>query len=348
MSMNNRLLVITEANEQVASGHLLESIELVGLLRSDGFDTELAVNDDACDAFKHRISGEFFEYHRSVEDDVQYICKYIKNGGFNILVTDLRSVKNEWIKQIKENCDCSIICIDEWGHRQLDCDIIINPMIDPYYWDYGRSKAQLYAGHEYLVLPKKIMDYRITERKTSERINRVCISMGGVDKFGSTVKIAKWLFNSHPDVYVDIILGGGFKYREELENVVNSRKNVCIVQNVNNIYDYFENVDIAFCAGGNTLHELACIGTPAIVVPTMDHEYNNGKRFEEKGFGVTINKSENLSESEFFDAWSRIESLSIRKDMYISGRKLCECCGGNRIVEIVRKVFCCCESKSRK
>ena len=40
----------------------------------------------------------------------------------------------------------SIICIDEFGHRNLQADIIVNPMIDSYYWNYGESDARLFCG----------------------------------------------------------------------------------------------------------------------------------------------------------------------------------------------------------
>ena len=38
------------------------------------------------------------------------------------------------------------------------------------------------------------------------------------------------------------------------------------------------------CAGGNTLHETACIGTPAIVWPSMPHERRTAECFERQGF----------------------------------------------------------------
>ncbi|MBQ3799825.1 MAG: hypothetical protein II837_05955, partial [Treponema sp.] len=77
-------------------------------------------------------------------------------------------------------------------------------MIDPYFWEYGASPAKLYAGQDYLILPEKITVYHERQKSIPEKIGRACVSMGGVDKFGSTVKIARWLLEKHPDVQLDV------------------------------------------------------------------------------------------------------------------------------------------------
>lgn len=340
MDKNKQVLLITEANEQVASGHLFECIELARLLKEKNYQVDIAINDDACNAFKHRINQEYYEYHRSVNEDIEFFRVFLKENNYAAVVTDLREVCDEWIKKIKDFTSSIIICIDEWGDRTLSCDVIINPMIDPYFWDYKDSHAALYVGHEYLILPEKILWYHNRKRTISETINRVCISMGGVDKFGTTIKLVKWILSVKLELEVDVILGGSFMFNEELYNLIHGNDHIHIMHNISNIYDYFEHADIAFCAGGNTLHELACIGTPTIVIPTMDHEVNNGKKFEEKGFGITLEKSERTSLEDIKAAWDVLQSVKCREAMSVAGRTICEGTGGIKTVKIIDEVIC--------
>lgn len=67
---NRSVLLVTEANERVASGHLLECAELARLLRAEGVHVDVAVNDDACGAFKLRLGKPYLEYHKNAETDV--------------------------------------------------------------------------------------------------------------------------------------------------------------------------------------------------------------------------------------------------------------------------------------
>ena len=335
----DRVLLVTEANEQVASGHLLECAELARLLENAGIRVDVAVNDDACEAFKSRLGRAYLEYHEHVEKDFAFFTRLLHDVRYNIIVTNLREVHDSWLGHLKDTCRCPVVCIDEWGHRQLGCDVIINPMVDPYFWDYGGSTAKIYAGHEYLILPEMIAKYHTRDKLISEWIGRVCVSMGGVDKFGSTVKITRWLVENHPDMQVDVILGGGFSHNEELDAVIGGRDIIRRMQNVSDIYDYFEWADLAFCAGGNTLHELACIGTPALIVPTMDHEASNGKRFEAMGFGITLPKSEELTDADLSVGWGQISDKENRHGMMLAGKKACTGDGGRRCVAIVMGMF---------
>ena len=68
----------------------------------------------------------------------------------------MRKIENNFLKEVMYSLprDIKVVCIDELGHRELMADIIINPMINSYYWNYGNSRAQLFCGAEYLILPQ--------------------------------------------------------------------------------------------------------------------------------------------------------------------------------------------------
>ena len=81
MTVGNRsVLLVTEANERVASGHLLECAELARLLRAEGVHVDVAVNDNACDAFKLRLGSPYLEYHQNAETDTAFFSDLLRGN----------------------------------------------------------------------------------------------------------------------------------------------------------------------------------------------------------------------------------------------------------------------------
>lgn len=330
------IAILTEANLEVATGHLMESVELASALMEAGKEVVILVNADCPKGLIERITGSYIFY--SDEGEVEDILKRISP---ELLVTDLRKLENDQLLKYRECFRGKIICIDEWGHRRLDADVIINPMIDPYYWEYKTlPSTKLYCGAEYLILPKKLQEYRGKKRGISDEIRRVCVSMGGVDRRGMTLKLAEWLPELLPDALIDIIVGGGFPHLSELQRLVREKdlgNRISVSANVDNIYEHFIRADVAFCAGGNTLHELACLGVPAIVIPSMPHEMGNGRCFEGNGFGICISASESTLQSEVKKSVKKISDYESREKMRVKGKRLQDGRGVDKIYRICKQ-----------
>lgn len=335
----NKCLLVTEANEIVATGHLMETIELEKLLDNEGIRTVTMLNDDAPQDLKIRLKNEVCDYEGDVSKSLKLICDKINDYKPHVVVTDLREVSDKWIIDVKKRTGCKMICIDEFGNRRLSSDVIINPMIDSRYWNYNDSEAQVFSGNNYLVLNERIVEYHNKEKLIKKDVDVVCISMGGVDYYGTTNKIVKELALQNKKIKWNVVIGAGYKYERELRKVVSAASNIEVFQNVKNIYDLFYDADIAFCAGGNTLHELACIGVPAIVIPTVEHEYHNGKRFEQMGFGKCLNMTQNINMEDAKKVFLSMFDINARTAYSRCGKEICDGKGGERNVSIIRTLL---------
>ena len=336
----NGVWILTEADEQIASGHLLECIDLAKDMMQAGIAVSFFVNADCPAAFQTRIPFAYQMYERNADGTLMMP----QDAGVrpDVFVFNFRAVTNRVLNSFRGSG--TLVCIDEFGHRALDCDVIINPMVDPYYWHYD-TNAKVYGGAEYLALSEKLQDYRQQEKLIREHIERICITMGGVDLHGTTVKLVRWL----PDIqetlhgtiqHVDVVLGGGFAHDAALQEaiVASDCKDILhLHRNIPILYDLLMQADLAFCAGGNTLHELATLGVPAIVIPTMPHEWRNGKAFERKVCCMGLPLATEVTKDDTLKAVKTCMPISTRQKMNDAGRTQFEGMGRKRILEVITK-----------
>lgn len=333
------IFIVTEANEIVATGHLMESIVCANTLSEAGYEVSFWVNNNADQSLKKRIPCQFQEYLESIEKDYNRLTKSVSRINPKAIIFNLREITERFLNRIQTDIEqnTKIVCIDEFGHRNLSADIIINPMIAPYYWEYGDSKAQSFCGAQYLVLPEKLEELHQKEKKVNQEIHRIVVSMGGADPKNYTLDLVECMPQRFPDAAIEIIVGGGNRNRKEIEKRAVRYKNLVIRENISNLPDLIYGADLLVCAGGNTLHESACIGTPAIVVPSMPHEERTAKCFEEKGFGLAVDIKNDWKKS-VLALCDKIEDYALRSQMCVKGKKISDGCGRKRILEIINRI----------
>lgn len=333
------VFIVTEANESVATGHLMECIVCGEELERAGYEISFWINDDMKDKLKERITSKFQEYHKSIESDYGHLLEQMVRVQPKAILFNLRKISEEFLNNIRriKLKKTMLICIDEFGYRNLPADIIINPMIDSHYWFYGESKARLFCGAEYLVLPRELEEFHSKEKKISSEINKIVITMGGVDPQNYTAGLAEIVPNSFPEADIDIILGGGNSHREEILSKVIKSKKIFVAENVSDLLERIYEADLIFCAGGNTLHEAACIGTPAIILPSMPHEKRTAKCFEKKGFGVCANTNGDW-ENEIINIVDNIKCKKLRRIMSFRGKNISDGLGRKRIIEVIKGI----------
>ncbi len=342
----NIIFIVTEANKRVATGHLMECIVCAEALLGNGYEVSFWINDDVGKDLKKRIPCQFCEYHNSIEEDYELLVEEVYMTQPKVVIFNLREISERFLEVFKEKIQnrTTIICIDEFGHRQLAADIIVNPMIDSYYWDYGESKACLFCGAKYLLLPKELELYHQKQKTVNKIIQKIVITMGGVDPKNYTldlIEIVSWYFASAD---INIVVGGGNQHYEDIIRKADRsseiyHNKIIISQNISHseLLQMMHEADVVLCAGGNTLHEVACIGTPAIIMPSMPHEVRTAKCFKKEGFGIIVDSNIDWKE-EMSGVFNRIKPMEIRQKMSISGKKILDGLGRKRVAEIIEKM----------
>ena len=72
-----KILIVTEANEIVASGHLFECIICKKELEKEGFNVDLMINADMPYTFKQRIESDYYEYESNIQEEINILFDQI-------------------------------------------------------------------------------------------------------------------------------------------------------------------------------------------------------------------------------------------------------------------------------
>ena len=335
------IIIVTEANENVATGHLMECIVCAEELGKKDFFISFWINKDAKEDLKERIPCTYQEYEKTIEKDYESLYKQIGIVHPNAIVFNLRKISKNFLNKIRNISPNSskLICIDELGHRELPADVIINPMIDSYYWNYGDSKARLFCGHKYLILPPELAELHLRNKVINKEIKNIVITMGGVDPKNHTFHLIDIISHNYSDATIYIIIGGGNLHQKEITEQSKKYSNIKIYKNVSNLPQKMFQADLMICAGGNTLHETACVGTPAMIIPSMPHEKITAKYFEKNGFGYVIDVDKNFY-NKIVNICVRLTEVQERKRMSENGKKISDGLGWKRVIGIIEDMVC--------
>ncbi len=112
-----------------------------------------------------------------------------------------------------------------------------------------------------------------------------------------------------------------------------------LVYDIKDLSNLIYESDIIFSAGGNTLHEAACVGTPAIILWEDKHEKEQAEWFAKKGAAINLGSGVIAKEEEVMRSIDNMLSDSIRwKKMSDKGKELIDGRGLERIGKIVKQL----------
>jgi spore coat polysaccharide biosynthesis predicted glycosyltransferase SpsG len=323
----------TEASEKIGFGHFMECLSIATKLSNNGIKISFLINENKSAIRFLNNLGLF--YH--VYTDFFEIGSFLKKNNFLTCITNLRSIPVDLMKKIKQEGIKSIV-IDELGNKPIIADVLINgaAVEDWHKYFYLEKKQKTYFGARYMILGESFLKYRNKEKGIT---GTVLVSMGGVDRSGTTLKLIKVL-KSFNGVKKKIVIGPGF-YREDELNIIKIKldESFELLYDIKDLSNLIYESDIIFSAGGNTLHEAACVGTPAVVLWEDQHEKEQAEWFAKKGAAINLGSGIIAKEEGVIGATDKLLKDHIRwKKMSDKGKELIDGRGLERIVNIIKQL----------
>ena len=257
-------------------------------------------------------------------------CLALKSFRPDVIVVNQLNNPLAYLKKLKKHASL-LVTIDDAGKGARVADIRFNPL---YY------AGEAFCGPEFATLRK---EFKKTRKKcrVKKKATNILVTLGGSDTYGFTPKVVSALNKFPKDVSITVLLGPAFRHEKELEKVLgNAGWSFVIARDVSakEMVSIIAKADVAVCSAGNTLYEVAHLGTPAVIVCGEPFEEETARWVAERGFGVNLGFGKNLETRHIFKAVADLmRDYKLRLRMSKKGKKLVNGKGAGRIVEIITR-----------
>jgi len=119
--------------------------------------------------------------------------------------------------------------------------------------------------------------------------------------------------------------------------MVKKIKHVKIRNSVKNMAKLLTEQDLVICSTGITVYEVACLGTPCIMLPSKKL-MPVAKEIEKRGFGINYGLWDN-NPYKILTIISKIDNYKKRKKMFANGRSITDGKGVQRITSKILKLL---------
>lgn len=168
-----------------------------------------------------------------------------------------------------------VISFEDLGDGARDADLVINAI----YPEAEPRPAHHVGAMYFLARP----EFRAVDPRPVEDVaRRVLVTFGGVDPANLTARVTRAIGPAarERDIVIDVVLGRG--YANEPPSA--APPDLIVDRAVSDMAERIAAADIVFTSAGRTIFEIACIGTPAIVVAQNPRELTHTFASEEHGF----------------------------------------------------------------
>src|SRR5262249_20568218 len=135
-------------------------------------------------------------------------------------------------------------------------------------------------------------------------------------------------------------IGPAYPHRGQLESILESAPwRYQLLSGLPNLIGCYRWCDLALIAGGLTMWEVCCVGTPAIAVcQPIDHQLELADRLTSQGAMATLGYGTDASEDTIARMISEQRSVEIRQKMSDTGPVLIDGLGTVRVAEILLEI----------
>lgn len=321
MGCNQLVIIRTDANSNISSGHLMRCLSIADACQRLGMKVWFLVSDKESDSFVSSMLGNLpiastgisqcetacrhlilpNADYRDLEQELSVLPhtlkKMVAQEGYSydttVFLLDSYFVTPKYFKSLKEVIKTAYI--DDLQLFDYPVDLVINYDVIPpdklsvYEAAYRQSGMHL-LGSSYTPLRQQFQNIDYCVRN---EVNDILVTTGGSDpyricmeivqRFASGNHSAMHKIKNTPLLTLHIIVG---KYNEDREVLLELAKQLPFLQlheNVTDMAALMSCCDLAISASGTTLYELCAVGVPTISFTMADNQLTVADAFAEAG-----------------------------------------------------------------
>jgi CMP-N-acetylneuraminic acid synthetase len=283
------VLFVVAGHNDIGLGHVCRALLLAsGILNHR---VRFLVDRHSQLAFE-KIAENNYEVHIQQETD---ILADIARLEPDVVINDILDTDQEYILELKRR-DTTVINFEDLGQGAQCADLVINALYPEHQLlpNHYFGDAYFCARDEFIYSKNKLVD---------QSVSQILVTFGGVDSNNLTRKVLTAIYEEcrQCGIAISVVLGLGYRQQESLDEFVEAG----IRQDVRNISEEMLEADIVFTSAGRTVYELACIGTPTIVLAQNEREMTHFFASADNGF-LNLGLGADLSAEDILVTFKRL------------------------------------------
>ncbi len=320
-----RVAFRTEGNHRQGMGDLLGSAALADECQRQSGEVLFVISGGSEAVAVLREGGYPFRVAESSEAEREILEAYQPD----IIVLNKLDNPPAYVRWLRALAPL-VVTIDDAGEGAAHADVSINVL-------YHRPGAL--TDSRYIVLRREFQAIHAREKVVAPEVRELLITQGGSDTYGFAPRILRALESITLRLHCVVVVGPAFRHHAELEAAVSaSTLDLSVVRNVRNMAELMWRADLAITAGGLSVFELCCVGTPSLVVCGEPFEVETAARVDAAGAVVNLGFGGDLDYAALRGAVEALAaSADKRRQMSARGKELVDGRGCERIVRLLRE-----------
>lgn len=235
------------------------------------------------------------------QDDASQTLSVLNKVKPEWLVVDHYALDAKWEHTLTASVS-NIMVIDDLANRPHKCSLLLDQNLGRVASDYDElvpSDCQRLIGPQFALLRPEFSQLRkqSLKRRENPELERILISMGGVDRNNVTGEILGALLESNlpADTRLDIVMGAAAPHLDEVQRQAsNSKLKATVSVNVTDMAERMLSADLSIGAAGGTAWERCCLGLSAVLVVLAENQVPGAKALETSGAAIVIENTKQI------------------------------------------------------
>lgn len=264
------VLFIVSGGQEVGLGHVYESITLAKEIEKLSEIEIVSLSDSPEVLNKLEENG----FHPSVVQESE-IAEHLKDPRPDTVLINLPWIGKQLVEEIDSKLSSRIVAHGDPSTNLSPeaveyCDVVVSSnKVDEGFGGrkYTDENGTLHlVGPRYFVLRPEFYEY--SESYETEDLEEVLMMFGASDPSNLTSHFLSELLSSERNYDINVVVGAGFQYHDELEEVLNKHdtKTLTVYEDVNNVSELMHNSDFVLTSPGLSSLEALFIGVPTLAV----------------------------------------------------------------------------------
>lgn len=227
------------------------------------------------------------------ESDALHARSALKKLGAQLLIVDHYALDGRWESEVSFP-ELAIVAIDDLADRTHQAELLIDQNLGRVEADYQElipADCRCLVGTQYALLSKAFGELRDSslERRGTPRLDRLQISLGGMDPANVTSRVLRLLEDRRWPGEIEVIMGARAPHLESVRGISESLDlDVQLAVAVDDMPDRMQRADLAIGGAGVTAWERCALGLPSIVLVLAENQLRGAQALEQAGAAKAI------------------------------------------------------------